>query len=69
MWSDICGVQSCVSHVTTRLDSVAGVVLSAIFEATRRDETKVKMDNTGWIYLWMEEISADETSLISHFLA
>ncbi|XP_071728941.1 uncharacterized protein [Rutidosis leptorrhynchoides] len=38
--------KSCVSHVTTRLDSVVGIVLSAIFEATRRDETKVKMEKT-----------------------
>ncbi|KAI3817993.1 hypothetical protein L1987_11795 [Smallanthus sonchifolius] len=38
--------KSCVTHVTTRLDSVAGIVLSAIFEANRKDETKVKMEKT-----------------------
>ncbi|XP_023752433.1 uncharacterized protein LOC111900785 isoform X1 [Lactuca sativa] len=36
----------CITHMTTRMDNVAGIVLSAIFEATRRDETKVKMENT-----------------------
>ncbi|KAK9063198.1 hypothetical protein SSX86_017068 [Deinandra increscens subsp. villosa] len=38
--------KSCVSHVTTRMDSVAGIVLTAIFEASRKDETKVKMEKT-----------------------
>lgn len=38
--------KSCVSHVTTRLDSVTGIVLSAIFVATRKDETVVKMEKT-----------------------
>nr|XP_043633476.1 DNA-directed RNA polymerase III subunit RPC3 [Erigeron canadensis] len=38
--------KACVSHVTTRLDSVAGIVLSAIFEAGRKEETKVKMEKT-----------------------
>lgn len=37
--------------MTTRMDNVAGIVLSAIFEATRRDETKVKMENTGMILI------------------
>ncbi|KAI3735310.1 hypothetical protein L6452_14805 [Arctium lappa] len=36
----------CVSHVTTRMDNVVGIVLSAIFDASRREETKVKMENT-----------------------
>ncbi|KAK1416386.1 hypothetical protein QVD17_32177 [Tagetes erecta] len=38
--------KSCVSHVTTRVDSAAGIVLSAIFAASRKDETKVKAENT-----------------------
>ncbi|KAI3731320.1 hypothetical protein L1987_62508 [Smallanthus sonchifolius] len=38
--------KSCVTHVTTRLDSVAGIVLSAVFEANRKDETKVKREKT-----------------------
>lgn len=36
----------CVSHVTTRLDSGAGIVLNAIYEASRKEETKVKMETT-----------------------
>ncbi|CAI9260292.1 unnamed protein product [Lactuca saligna] len=36
----------CITHVTRCMDNVAGIVLSAIFEATRRDETKVKMEKT-----------------------
>ncbi|KAF5772342.1 putative RNA polymerase III Rpc82, C -terminal, winged helix-like DNA-binding domain superfamily [Helianthus annuus] len=38
--------KSCVSHVTERVDSVAGIVLSAIFEASRKDETRVKTEKT-----------------------
>ncbi|XP_076911639.1 uncharacterized protein LOC143569667 [Bidens hawaiensis] len=38
--------KACVSHVTERIDSVAGIVLHAVFEANRRDETKVKMEKT-----------------------
>ncbi|KAI7756754.1 hypothetical protein M8C21_028736 [Ambrosia artemisiifolia] len=38
--------KSCVSHVTERVDSVAGIVLHAIFEASRKNETKVKMEKT-----------------------
>ncbi|KAI3778154.1 hypothetical protein L2E82_07219 [Cichorium intybus] len=35
-----------VSYVTTNMDSVVGIVLRAIFEASRKDETKVKMEKT-----------------------
>ncbi|KAK1416390.1 hypothetical protein QVD17_32181 [Tagetes erecta] len=38
--------KSCVSHVTTRVDSAAGIVLSAVFAASRKYETKVKAENT-----------------------
>ncbi|KAL8257341.1 hypothetical protein R6Q59_029382 [Mikania micrantha] len=38
--------KSCISHVITCMDSVAGIILSAIFEACRKDETKVKMEKT-----------------------
>ncbi|XP_071688131.1 uncharacterized protein [Rutidosis leptorrhynchoides] len=51
--------KSCVSHVTTRMDSVVGIVLNAIFEATRRDETKVKMEKT--VPLTLETIYAEAT--------
>ncbi|XP_023752435.1 uncharacterized protein LOC111900785 isoform X3 [Lactuca sativa] len=44
--TEIVGEKCCITHMTTRMDNVAGIVLSAIFEATRRDETKVKMENT-----------------------
>lgn len=43
----VCGLQVCVSHVTERIDSIAGIVLRAVFEANRRDETKVKMEKSG----------------------
>ncbi|KAL7610375.1 hypothetical protein Lser_V15G10083 [Lactuca serriola] len=36
----------CVAHVTTRMDNEAGIVLSAIFDASRRNETIVKMEKT-----------------------
>ncbi|PWA69316.1 RNA polymerase III Rpc82, C -terminal [Artemisia annua] len=36
----------CVSHVTTSLDRGAGIVLNAIYEASRKEETKVKMETT-----------------------
>uniref|UniRef100_A0A251UEE7 Large ribosomal subunit protein eL22 n=3 Tax=Helianthus annuus TaxID=4232 RepID=A0A251UEE7_HELAN len=38
--------KSCVSRVTERVDSVAGIVLSAIFEASRKEETSVKTEKT-----------------------
>ncbi|KAK2983516.1 hypothetical protein RJ640_023050 [Escallonia rubra] len=36
----------CIRNVRARLDNGAGVVLSAILEATRSEETKVKMENS-----------------------
>ncbi|XP_076886734.1 uncharacterized protein LOC143536683 [Bidens hawaiensis] len=38
--------KACVLHVTERIDSIAGIVLRAVFEANRRDETKVKIEKT-----------------------
>ncbi|KAL9999652.1 putative RNA polymerase III Rpc82, C -terminal, winged helix-like DNA-binding domain superfamily [Helianthus debilis subsp. tardiflorus] len=38
--------KSCVSRVMEHVDSVAGIVLSAIFEASRKDETRVKTEKT-----------------------
>ncbi|KAL4574819.1 hypothetical protein LXL04_021658 [Taraxacum kok-saghyz] len=43
-----------VTHVTNRIDSVAGIVLRAIFDASRRNETTVKMEKT--VPLSMETI-------------
>ncbi|KAI3511792.1 hypothetical protein L1887_18950 [Cichorium endivia] len=45
--TEIIGEKCLVSYVTTTMDSVVGIVLRAIFEASRKDETKVKMEKTG----------------------
>ena len=42
-------LQCVVTHVTNRIDSVAGIVLRAIFDASRRNETTVIMEKTGTI--------------------
>ncbi|KAK3017600.1 hypothetical protein RJ639_004834 [Escallonia herrerae] len=38
--------KECIRNVRARLDNGAGVVLSAILEATRSEETKMKMENS-----------------------